>query len=85
MQIMQSQNAGRRLLAALGGEAAGLQLQTGASPATAAAIAVAIANANSVADAAATPEAVETLSYLVQAKVSFVATARTAATPRQDS
>ena len=69
MQIMQSRGVGRRLLAALSGEAGVLQQQTGVSQGDAAAIAAAIANANSIVSEAANPADVETVSYLVQAKV----------------
>ena len=70
-QIMHGQTAGRRrLLASLAGDPLALQ-QAGISPSNAAAITAAIANVNGLAGAAASSEALETVSYLTQTKVSL--------------
>ncbi len=67
-QIMQSQSTGRRLQAVLGGGNALLQ-QSGVLSTTAAAISAAIDTVNGFAGAAADTEAIETVSYVTQAKV----------------
>ena len=67
-QIMQSQSTRRRLQAVLSGEGALVQ-QSGVTSTTAAAISAAIDTVNGFAGAASDTEAIETVSYVTQAKV----------------